>query len=240
VNPLLEKRLFTVVKNEPLATGMFQLTLAPAEGMAVFPFIAGQWVYLYLLNEDGSEWARAAFSIASAPSESTATIQLAIKVYGDYTKRAQTLKEGDRVHIQGPFGVFMVKQGNAPLVFCAGGIGITPFRSMVRELFAMHDARPMTLFVSNSTRDAAAYIDEFRELAKIHPTLRVISIFTRESVPDSESRRLDATMLSAHVADLSGVEYYACGPHPFVDAVRDTLVSLGVDSKTKLHKEFFN
>lgn len=239
MNPILEKRLFTVVENRPLATDAFELILKPVD-TAMFPFVAGQWVYLYLLNEDGTEWARAAFSIASAPSESKDGLELAIKVYGDYTKRAQLLKAGDSVRIQGPFGVFTLKPGSEPLVLCAGGIGISPFRSMARELAAQNDPRSVTLFYSNPTRDSAGYVDEFVALAKSHPQFRPVFIYTRESVPDSENRRFDATMLATHVAVPSAADYLMCGPQPFMDAVKDALTAQGLGLKAKLRKELFN
>jgi len=240
MNPILEKRLFTVIKNRPVATGIFELTLQPAEGTEMFRFIAGQWVYLYLLNEDGSEWARAAFSIASAPSESTTQLELTIKVYGDYTKRAQQLASGERVRLQGPFGVFTVKPGAAPIVLCAGGIGLTPFRSMIRELAAQHDPRSVTLFYSNPTREAAAYVEELKQLTMTHSQLHVVFLFTREIVPESEQRRLDATTLTTHVANPSVADYFMCGPEPFMDAIKEALMALKIDPKTHLHKELFN
>lgn len=238
--PPISLRDFRVTKNAPLAKGIFALTLEPADGEPVFAFQAGQWVYLHLLNGDGTLWAKTAFSIASAPAESSKTIELAIKVYGDYTKRAQTLTPGDAVKIHGPFGVFTLRPGTAPLAMFAGGIGVTPLRSMIRELAATHDPRPTILLYSNPKHDAAAYAEEFRELAKAHPAFHPIFAYTREQgVPGGECRRIDATMMEAHIPDMASAEYFMCGPRPFMDAIRECLEARGVDVKTKLHKELF-
>lgn len=241
--PLPILRSFRIVKNQLLADGIFSLTLAPDDGEPMFPFIAGQWVMLHLLNEDGTTWAKAAFSIASAPSESMQQLELAIKIYGDYTKRASTLKEGDRVKLQGPYGVFTLRPGTGPLVFFAAGIGVTPFRSMIRELIAAHDLRPVTLFYTNRTPALTAYESELRELAVMHSAFHPVFILTGSETPDDwdgERGRLNEAMLLKHLGDWSGNEYAMCGPKEFMDSIRDMLVSHGVDVKTKLRKELFS
>lgn len=239
MNPILEKRLYTVKQNTSIAAESFQLQLTPDDATTHSTFVAGQWVYMYLLNEDGSEWGRAALSIASAPSESKKQYELALKVYGDYTTRAKKLTVGSKVRIQGPFGVFTLKSGTAPLVMCAAGIGITPFRSMIREMLATHDPRPITLFYSNKTTDSAAYIEEFTQLAASHPQLNLVLIYTREEVAGSEHRRFDGMMLSAHVQNLAEAEYLVCGPQSFMDAVKEILIAQQIDPKLKLRKEAF-
>lgn len=242
MNPLLIKRPFTVVSNETLADGCFRLVLEPAEQASMFPFIAGQWVYLYLLNEDGSEWARAAFSIASAPSGSRERFELAIKVYGDFTTRARGLQPGSRVLVQGPFGVFTLRASAHPLVLFGGGIGVTPLLSMLREVAATGAERDVVLFYSNRSRADVAYEQELRSIVEAHPRIRIHFILTRHAPAgwDGESRRLDADMVRAHVLDLAAAEYLMCGPNPFMDGVQQILVSLGVDVQKKLRKERFS
>ena len=91
-------------------------------------FLAGQWVYWHLLNQDGSSWGRAAFSVSSAPGEFDEEFQLGVKVQGFHQKGGQ-LQPGDVIGIQGPFGVFTLPKQADHLVFFAGGIGVTPFRA---------------------------------------------------------------------------------------------------------------
>jgi len=240
VNSILEKRLFTIVRNEPLAVGIFQLTLSPKGEM--FTFKAGQWVYLYLLKESNSEWAHAAFSIASAPSDSSKTIDLAIKVYKDYTKRAQILKIGEMVRIQGPFGMFTLNISDEPLVLYAAGIGVTPFMSMIREEFARGQRREIILFYTNKTKSDIAYEIELRELMRIYSQFTVVFFLTR-SAPghwNGETKRLDATIIRRMVADPVSSEHFMCGPNEFMDAITKILISLGVDIKIKLRKERFS
>ncbi len=242
MNPILEKRLFRVTRNRTLTPDAFELTLEPADDKPMFPFKAGQWVYLYLLNDDGSEWARAAFSIASAPTDSASRFDLAVKVYGDYTKRAQTLKEGDTVRIQGPFGLFVPKEEEAPLVMYAAGIGVTPFMSMIREELAHGCRREMVLFYTNKTTSDISYEKELRELAGMCPIFKVVFAVTRESPDgwDGEVRRIDADIIRANVDDPEYAEHLMCGTNEFMDAVAAMLTDLGVDIKARLRKERFS
>ena len=242
MNPILLKRLFHVTSNRALAPDIYELTLAPADAEQAFTFKAGQWVYLFLLNEDGSEWARAAFSIASAPSMKDGVVQLAIKVYKDYTKRGQALKVGDAVRLQGPFGVFVPKEGTESLVMFGGGIGVTPFMSMIREALHQDAQRDVVLIYANRTREEISYEQELRELQRLHPRLRVVFILTRENPEgwDGETRRIDAKMITDVVKDVTSASYFACGPVEFMDAAKATLETLGVDVKKQFHKELFN
>lgn len=238
--PQLITRPYRVTENAPLAQGMFRLVLEAEDPKnAMTPFQAGQWAYLHLLNPDGSTWARAAYSIASAPRAGTRHIELAIKVEGDFTQRAQTLKPGDRVQLQGPWGVFTLGTDVKSHALFAGGIGVTPFLSMVREAAATNAADEIRLLYSNHTVADSAYLDELRQIAAAHPGVTLIPICTRETPPawEGETRRIDAAMLDRHLA--SGAdEYLLCGSREFMDTVRTLLAARGVEKK-RIKQESF-
>jgi ferredoxin-NADP reductase len=240
--PLPVLRPFRVVSSRPLAKKTFALTLAPADGEPMFTFTAGQWAMMHLLNPDGTTWGKAAFSIASAPYESGESFELAIKVYGDYTAKAQDLKPGDTVKIQGPYGVFTLRDGSEPLILVAGGIGVTPFRSMIRQSLHTRPDRSIVLFYSNRTREDIAYESEFRDLAAQYPNFRPVFLLTGDAPPDwdGERGRLDARIFDAHVGDLAWCECLMCGPKAMMDSLKEILVAKGVDVKTKLRKELFS
>lgn len=238
---LPEPRLFTVVSRSDLAQGVFSLTLAPADGEPVFSFLPGHWIMLHLLNPDGTTRKKAAFSIASAPSESTKTIELGIKIRGELTTAAAKFEKGDQVKVQGPYGAFFLQNAPEPLVLIAGGIGITPFRSMVREACLQKSQRDIRLFYSDRTQSEMAYEKELRGLAKECPNFKPTFILTRESPEtwDGETGHLSADMLKRSGADLSRSDYMACGSLEFVQHTQDVLKSLGVDLKTKFKQESF-
>ncbi len=238
---LPETRPFRVVANTPLAIDTFALTLAPDDGKPVFAFKPGQWVGVKLPDDPIPNRRGVPFSIANAPIESKQAIELAVKVYGAFSRMMQTLNVGDRVTVQGPFGVFTLKPEGNRIIFFAGGIGVTPLRSMIREALLTNDQREIVLFYSNRTPDSIAYEDEFRELAKTHKNFKLVLLLTGEAGEgwDGESGRLDAAKFDRHVPDVSNTEFYMCGPRPFMDAVSSLLAEKGVDVKAKLHKELF-
>ncbi len=235
-------RPFRVTKNSPLADGCFLLGLEPADGEAMFSFIAGQWVMSYLDDPNGGKPWRGAFSIASAPSESQKEIELAVKVYGDFTKRLQSLAVGDQVGIHGPFGVFTMRPGTDRLVMFGAGIGVTPFRSMIRESLAKKEERELVLVYVNRTQADTVLEQEFRDLAKQSPRVHVHFLVTRESPQDWDGLlgRVDAEKLQMIVPSCDATEFLMCGPEEFMNAIKELLVARGVDVKTKLRRELFS
>ncbi|MSR85078.1 FAD-dependent oxidoreductase [Candidatus Uhrbacteria bacterium] len=237
---VLEKQSFLVREIKWETPSTFTLVLAPESG-AMFSFAAGQWVYLYLLNEDGSSWARAAFSIASAPEEAQKQFELGIKIYGDFTKRASKLMPDDHVQIQGPFGVFTLHENISPLVMFAGGIGVTPFRSQIRSLWKRRSATQVYLFYSNKIVEETAYFEELQAMAKEWPALHVIFLLTSEAPAKwpGETGRLNLEIIKRHVPSLDQGEFLMCGPPGFMDSIKAILDTQGVDTKKRLRKELF-
>jgi ferredoxin-NADP reductase len=234
-------RNYTVKENSAIAAGSFKLLLEPLEE-PMPSFSAGQWMGLHLLNPDGSDWAKAAYSFANAPSEGGTAVELGIKITGDFTQRASELKPGDVVRLQGPWGVFTFNKDAAHLVMFAGGIGITPLYSMIRESRAAGLSQQITLFYSNKRCEEAAYLSELQALADRDPSFHLVRVCTRESHTDDQimTRRVDEAMIRAHVADPLAVDYVMCGPNPFMDNIVEILHTMGVDIKAKLKKERFD
>ncbi|MCR4256216.1 MAG: FAD-dependent oxidoreductase, partial [Candidatus Uhrbacteria bacterium] len=220
---------------------IFTLELEPQNPADRVSFKPGQWAYLHLLEKDGTPWARAAYSLASAPEESKDRLKLGIKLEGDFTKRASKLMPDDVVSIQGPFGVFVVPPGDEPLVMFAAGIGITPLRSMIRSLDLQGTSRPVTLFYSNKTIEAAAYFEDFDALAKRADWFTPVFTLTRGAPSDwpAETGRIDGAMFDRHVSSFENAVFFMCGPKPFMDGIRRMLEERGIDTRKRLKQELF-
>lgn len=240
--PLLPVRRFRVVENRKETSETFTLVLEPADGGAMFTFLAGQFIMLHLFNPDGTVWARAAYSIATAPSESTSSFELGIKLHGDFTKRCAALAAGDEVGVQGPYGAFVLKPDTERLVFFAAGIGVTPLRGMIREALLTDKPVDIYLLYSEKSRDRIAYEREFRDLAARHPRFHPIFVLTREQPEgwDGESSRIDAAMVKKYLPNPDKGRYCMCGPAGFMADVKAMLAAEGVDVNTKLQKESFD
>ncbi|MFA5935555.1 MAG: FAD-binding oxidoreductase [Patescibacteria group bacterium] len=234
-------RSFRVTERRSETFETFTIVLEPADGEPIFAFKAGQFVMVHLANPDGTPWAKAAYSIATAPCESMKSFELGIKIHGDFTKRLSELKEGDTIGIQGPYGAFFLKEDADRIVFFAGGVGVTPLRSMIREALLCKKPMELVLFYSEKNRSAMAYEREFRELAAAHSTFRFIPILTRESPEDwdGETCRLDRAMTERLLTDWTRGRYAVCGPDAFMDCVKTMLMDAGVDVATRFQKESF-
>lgn len=234
-------RAFRVVEHHEETPEIFTLVIEPADGEPLFAFKSGQFVMVHLKNPDGSLWAKAAYSIMDAPAEAAGKIRLGIKIAGDFTKRLSALTVGDALEIQGPYGMFTLRDEGEPLFFFAGGIGVTPLIPMIREELTRSNARRMALFYSAKSVEEMAYVESLRVLASSHPQFQFVPTITRD-VPDGwtgEQGRVTAEMIVKYADCSSSARAYMCGPTPFMDAIKEILMACGLDVATRLHKETF-
>lgn len=235
--PIPEVRKFKVLSREDIADGILGLALAPADDQALFSFFPGQWVMLHAYNSAGELDGKAAYSIASAPEESKDRILLAIRLRNGFTRRVKELKLNEIVGVQGPFGAFTPREESVPLVMLAGGIGVAPFRSIVRALASK--ARPMTLIYSNRTLESMAFEQELRSLSEQYPNFHPVFVLTGEAPKGwvGEIGRVGDELLVKNMAP--NAEYLACGPVEFVRDMKKILATRGVDITTKFRQEIF-
>jgi ferredoxin-NADP reductase len=148
------------------------------------------------------------------------------------------LAPGSTLDASGPHGAFVLRDDHRPLVLVAGGIGITPFRSMLSELFASLDPRNITLLYSNATPDIPfrSFLDH---LASCWPKLRVVYTVTRPSAGwDGPTGRIDAAFIRHNVPATHGAIFYVCGPTGLVDSIRSLLIMSGVDARQIVDEAF--
>lgn len=221
-----------ILRKQDVAEGTMAFHFRKPDG---FQFRAGQAIDLTLIDppETDSEGNTRAFSLASAPSE--ADLMIATRMRGSAFKRV--LKEsapGLAVKIDGPTGSLTLhKNAGKPAVFLAGGIGITPFRSMAREAAAERLAHEIYLFYSNRRPEDSAYLDELQRLTRENPHFHLIATMTEmqksQAKWSGETGFLDAEKLRKHLKTLNGPIYYIAGPPAMVAAMRKMLVEAGGD-----------
>lgn len=211
-----------------ITSKVFRIDVAPKDGK-VFNFKAGQFVMLRLYNKDGTFWKQKAFSICSSPTIQ-GYIELGVKLYGEFTHRAVELKVGDSVEIVGPYGVFTLPETATNVVMIAGGIGITPFLSMMRSVAEEHRATNITLLYSSPTLEECAYRKELDVLAQKNSNLTVLYFITRESAPEGLfAGRIDPKTIERYApATDQTTLYYLCGPVPFMQEITQHLMAEGV------------
>jgi ferredoxin-NADP reductase len=230
------------VNRVEVAEGTMAFVLARPQD---FDFTAGQFVHVVLPNPPHTDAGgnRRTFSLASPPHESDA-LRVATRLTGSAMKRSLAdVSLGTPVELLGPAGSFTLhRDASVPAVLIAGGIGITPFRSMVQD--AAHRRLPhrITLIYSNRTPESAAFHEEFARLAENQPGFTYIPTMTQ---PDKarcpwtgECRYVNAEFLCDRIGDLSIPIFYVAGPPGLVGAVMKSLAEAAVDASRVRCEEF--
>jgi ferredoxin-NADP reductase len=200
-----------------------------------FDFQPGQSADLTLSNppETDSEGNTRTFSIASPPFEDH--LMFATRMRDTAFKRSlKKVPLGTQVKIDPPMGSFALHKNSAKAaVFLAGGIGITPFLSIVRQ--ADHDRLPhkLHLFYSNRRPEDAPFLDVLQMLEKTNPNFQFVCTMTEMSRSKEEwtgeTGLINPEMLSRHLTNLQGPIYYIAGPPAMVAGLRKMLVAANVD-----------
>jgi len=204
------------------------------EKPAGFEFEAGQFLNYTLIDppETDAEGNLRSFTIASAPFEEE--LMLATRMRDTAFKRVlKAMPAGTEVKIEGPFGSFTLHRDTSrAAVFVAGGIGITPFRSMILDTARKKSSHRLFLFYSNRRPEDAAFLAELQAVEKKNPSFQFIGTMTgmeKSRQPwQGETGFIDAPMLARHLDDLSTPTYYSAGPPAMVTAMREMLLGAGV------------
>lgn len=209
-----------------------------------FPFSPGQYNIVTLSNPlyQDEEGDTRSFSIASSPRDPF--LLIATRMRPSAFKR--TLAEiplGTGVTFSGPRGTFTLPQDTAnPLVFVAGGIGITPFRSMIKHATEQRSTHKLTLMYSNRTPQGAPFLDELRGWERANPNFHFIPTMTEPeaAVPAWMGRTgyIDANFLRDTLQNLEPYIFYAAGPPNMVDAVTQALAQAGVAEDRRRTEQF--
>jgi ferredoxin-NADP reductase len=220
-----------LIRREEVAEGTMAFHFEKPSG---FAFKAGQSADVTLIDppDTDAEGNTRTLSIASSPFENE--LVFATRMRDTAFKRSlKNVPPATEVKIGSAAGSFTLHKNPAkPAVFLAGGIGITPFLSMVRQ--ADHDRLPhkLYLFYSNRRPEDAAFLAALRTL-ETNPNFHLICTMTEMSKSrkkwKGETVLIDKEMLSRHLAVLQGPIYYIAGPPPMVAAMRQTLVSAGIE-----------
>jgi glycine betaine catabolism B len=181
------------------------------------------------------------FTIASSPTESV--VRMGVKMYPNgstFKKTLYELQPGDRIVASQLAGDFTLPNDPArKLAFIAGGIGITPFRSMMRYMLDTGEKRDAVLLYSARTDKDIAYKDVFDEARKKLGMKTVYAVGAAEQLePDMQVAMIDAEMIKREVPDYTGRQFYISGPRAMVTSFERTLSDMGVP-RSHIVTDFF-
>jgi ferredoxin-NADP reductase len=213
------------------------------EGQA-FPFKAGQYVQVTqgvqrYQDEKGNS---RSFSIASSPDDPM--LLIATRLTGSAFKRSLAeVALGTRVDLQGPMGSFVLPQdATRPLVLLAGGIGITPFRSMIKTATERKLPHRLTLIYSNRTPKDAPFLEELGTWQTANENFRLVATMTALGSSNTTwlGRRgyVDGHMIREVLGNPDPFVFYVAGPERMVAGVTQVLVGAGVSEDNVRTEEF--
>lgn len=173
------------------------------------------------------------FTVSSSPLEKN--IWLTTKfVPGDgstFKRDLQKFNIGDTIEAKGPGGDFIIEDPNKQYVFIAGGIGITPFRAIIKDLDLKGSPINIILLYANKIPEAA-FKQDLEEIASRHPEFKIHYAI--------DPQRIDEAFIRQTVPDLQSPIYYVSGPEPMVESLEKMLYQMGVpESEDKVKRDYF-
>jgi ferredoxin-NADP reductase len=196
-------------------------------------FTPGQYFFVTLpdVGHQDEKGLRRHITVVTSPSEKH-VLGFATRMRDSAFKRTLgELSVGAEVDVELPKGRFALPEDTSrPLVFVAGGIGITVFRSML--LYIRDERLPyrVTLIYSNRDRESTAFLGELQELERANPNLRLVLTMTQDPGWDGETRKIDSLFFKDYLgAELNEHTFLVAGPPAMVEGVQRALAEAGVD-----------
>jgi propane monooxygenase reductase subunit len=205
---------------------------------ATLDFTAGQYVDVRVPGTD--EWR--SYSMANPPSRN-GEIEIMVKLmtgglFSGYV--AQQLKLGEKLTGQGPYGNFHLRDSNREALFIAGGSGMAPILSLLRDLAEERSERPVTYFYGARARRDLFQLEELQALEQQLPHFRFIPALSEPAADDAWEGEtgLITDVVKRWVANGAGKAAYMCGPTAMIDAAIVTLTRMGVQEQDIFYDKF--
>jgi len=248
---ILNKRYqFSVSDVQLIHQDITQLSCIPKSDKKTIKFKAGQFAYLRVLSDHiGKE--EHPFTISSAPQDKALTFT--IKALGNYTSQCGQIQPGAEVEIDGPYGRFTpLSSSYDRLVFVAGGIGITPFLSILSTWKEQNNSKQIILLWSVKHRSELVQKELIESLFSNHSHLFSLKIFvSRENLQTTQKsddfyyfRRMKALDIQSIFSESNSRQkkatgIYICGPQALLSFAKTQFKSVGIKNKQVHFERFF-
>jgi ferredoxin-NADP reductase/nitrite reductase/ring-hydroxylating ferredoxin subunit len=217
----------------------------------IFDYVAGQFAFFDIGEVyDDPKGPIRHFTLASSPTEEFILISTRIRD-SPYKKKLDSLQIGTTVKVCGPQGKFTLhEEYSNPAIFLSGGIGVTPFRSMIKYATDKNLHIRIIMLDSNRSRQNILFKNDFDKCADTNKSLKIVYTITEEQKEQNkngddgwkgEKGRIDVAMLKRYLNsdDLEKGIFYICGPPAMVKAMQDILeVDLQIPAERIKIEEF--
>lgn len=224
-----QKLMLEVARKTKISKDAMEFVFSPVKK---FNYKPGQYMEWTLSHKNpDNRGTRRFFTIASSPTEES--IRLGINFIGEKgSSFKKKLEKGNGEIVASSLsGEFTLpKNSETKLVFIAGGIGITPFRSMIKYLVDKNEKRDIVLIYSNTSEDEITYRELF-DFARNKLGIKIVYTLSGESLSSSwvgSKGRINEKMIKEEVPDYKDRVFYISGSQPLTNSVKSTLKSLGV------------
>ncbi len=229
------KTKLKVIDKEDRGNNIFTLKLYSQEKTS---FIPGQFITIFFPDTEIKEGK--AYSVSDKIDDNTFSIT--IKKVGEFSSKLNDLKIGDEVVSSNPYGFFYTENKETDLVFVAGGMGITPFKSQITHHLNNNSKRNMYLFYSNKNISDIVFKNEFDYFSSSHNNFMVKYFITQESDLDNFfiKGRIDAKEIINHINnEIRNKEFFICGSISFVREMWKGLRDGGISEENIYTEAFF-
>ncbi|NLJ52025.1 MAG: NO-inducible flavohemoprotein [Alcaligenaceae bacterium] len=229
------ERLFYIDKKVQESDVITSFYLKPIDGKPIIQHQPGQFLGFRFILLEGEQ--RRNYSISSAPNSEYYRISVKREDQGVVSNYLHnTLKEGDRLRVFPPFGVFTLKDSERPVALISAGVGITPMVPMLEQALAAN--REIYFIHAAQNHEVDPFYHWLYEKAEQHPNLTVFKCYEdNQSGKADQAGRLDKDLL-AKILPNTNMDVYYLGPTPFMEMIKQALTELGFDQE-HCHYEFF-
>jgi ferredoxin-NADP reductase len=238
---MAETHVLKLLKKEEVAQGTMRFEF---EKPAQFAYKAGQsadWTLPEMKLSDEKGQTRP-FSLVSAPHEPYLAFATRIRESA-FKQTLKDMQPGESIRMEGPFGSFTLHENaQRPAVFLCGGIGITPFRSIIADATARSLPHKIYLFYSNRRPEDAPFLDELAQFAQQNPNVVFVPTMTdmEKSAQswDGERGYITMDLVKTHVPEYGSAIFGLAGPSGMVLAMQKMLTESGVSGDDIRFEEF--
>ena len=230
-----------LLHKQQIANDSWELMFEKPEGFVYEP---GQFIEIHLDHpEQDDRGIKRWFTLSSSPTEGDlmVTTRLVDK-HSTFKGALFNLESGDELEAEGPMGKFLLPPDSSrEVLWIAGGIGITPFRSQLKFLLDNNEGnRKITLIYSNRTKADICFSDLWQKAKTEMPSFKLVETLVDDVPSDwkGETGMVDEEMIKRSVDDITNKEIYISGPEPMVEAFKPMLISMGVNEDV-IHQDWF-
>lgn len=249
-----KNREFILIEKKAEADEVASLFLKPVDGLD-YKFISGQYVNIKPPKNSGHS---KSYTISSSPDEKL--VRITIKRKGKVSSELIDLNIGGKLFLDGPYGYFypdlssQSEDLNNDIVMIAGGIGITPFKSIIKDFINKNQKVNVALFYSNKNIKDITFFEKLNEIAKnnSHPSavnaragqtgIKIVHLLTQDDTKNNfikEYSRIDKNILKKYLKNFENKNYFICGSIDFVNSMWKILKDEGVDELNIFTEAFF-